>query len=103
MQLRGITLESLGREDVTAYLKENLHWRITDVSFHPRKGDRANRGQLEENIIPKEDMPSLKVSVAMGRATHFIAADIPSRYENYEVLYEVSEGRLAGAAPGDLD
>lgn len=48
-------------------------------------------------------MPSLKVSVAMGRATHFIAADVPSKYENYEVLYEVSEGRPAGAVPGDLN
>src|SRR2546421_5020747 len=29
---RGIQLHSLSREDVTAYLKENLHWRVTDVS-----------------------------------------------------------------------
>lgn len=48
-------------------------------------------------------MPSLKVSVAMGKATHFADASRFSKYENYEVLYEVSEGRLAGAGQGDLD
>lgn len=54
-------------------------------------------------VIPKENMPSLKVSVAMGRATHFAEASHFSKYENYEVLYEISEGRLAGASPGDLN
>jgi tyrosinase len=29
---RGMQLRSLDREDVVAYLKTNLHWRITDVS-----------------------------------------------------------------------
>jgi len=29
---RGMQLQSLDREDVVAYLKMNLHWRITDVS-----------------------------------------------------------------------
>ena len=29
---QGMQLQSLGREDVVAYLKTNLHWRITDVS-----------------------------------------------------------------------
>jgi tyrosinase len=53
-------------------------------------------------MIPREHMPTLKVSVAMGRATHFIAADKLSKYENYEVLYEISQGRLAGAVDGDL-
>jgi tyrosinase len=28
---RGVTLETLDREDVIAYLKKNLHWRISDV------------------------------------------------------------------------
>ena len=30
----GMQLHSLGREDVVAYLKTNLHWRVTDVSPH---------------------------------------------------------------------
>lgn len=31
--LRGLTLQSLSREQVIEYLKKNLHWRISDVSF----------------------------------------------------------------------
>jgi hypothetical protein len=34
IESRGLTLESLAREDVVAYLKANLHWRVTDVSIH---------------------------------------------------------------------
>ncbi|CZS88976.1 uncharacterized protein RAG0_00474 [Rhynchosporium agropyri] len=88
IQDRGLTLQSLSRADVVAYLKTNLHWRISDI---------------DDNVILKENMPSLKISVAMGRATHFLAASVPSRYGDYEVLWEVTESRLAGASPGDLD
>lgn len=28
---RGLTLTSLDNDEVVAYLKKNLHWRITDV------------------------------------------------------------------------
>ena len=31
-QLRGAPLTSLARDEVIAYLKRNLHWRISDVS-----------------------------------------------------------------------
>jgi tyrosinase len=47
-------------------------------------------------------MPSLKISVAMGKATHYAEADRFSEYGDYEVLWAVTEGRLAGANPGDL-
>jgi len=33
--VRGLTLSSLEPEEVVPYLKANLHWRITDVSFCP--------------------------------------------------------------------
>lgn len=36
---RGITLETLDREDVTAYLKNNLHWRISDVRTLVMEGE----------------------------------------------------------------
>ncbi|KAH7354961.1 putative tyrosinase [Rhexocercosporidium sp. MPI-PUGE-AT-0058] len=88
IQDRGLTLQSLSREDVVEYLRKNLHWRISDI---------------DENVILKENMPSLKISVAMGRATHFLAAAVPSHYGDYEVLWEITENRLAGASPGDLD
>lgn len=48
-------------------------------------------------------MPALKISVAMGKATHFSDPSQFSKYEKYEVLYEVSGGRRAGANLGDLD
>lgn len=31
--LRGIPLRSLDKDQVIHYLKENLHWRVTDVGF----------------------------------------------------------------------
>ncbi|RDL34449.1 Uncharacterized protein BP5553_07577 [Venustampulla echinocandica] len=84
---RGIQLKSLEKDEVVNYLKANLHWRITDQN---------------SVIVPKESVANLKVSVAVGHATHFLQAATPSKYENYEVLWEVTEGRLAGAVPGDL-
>ena len=44
----------------------------------------------------------MKVSVAMGTATHFGQASRLSVYQDYEVLWEVTENRPAGAAPGEL-
>ncbi|KAL3427941.1 tyrosinase [Phlyctema vagabunda] len=88
VQERGLTLQTLSREEVVQYLKNNLHWRISDAN---------------DVLVAKENVPSLKISVAMGKATHFSEASRFSRYENYETLWEVTEGRLAGAAPGDLD
>ncbi|KAL8832127.1 MAG: hypothetical protein Q9191_000449 [Dirinaria sp. TL-2023a] len=88
-QQRGLTLASLSRSEVIEYLRKNLHWRITDQS---------------DNIIAKEDprMSALKISVAMGKATHYAEESRFSKYEDYEVLYQVTEHRLAGANPGDL-
>lgn len=33
--LRGLMLQSLSRDEVIEYLKKNLHWLISDVSFKP--------------------------------------------------------------------
>ena len=52
--------------------------------------------------VPKEDMPSLKISVATAKVTHYAEAARFSEYGDYEVLYEVTENRLAGANPGDI-
>ena len=46
-----------------------------------------------------EDIPSLKVSVAMGKATHFAESAQLSRYRNYEALYEITADRAGGARP----
>lgn len=32
----GLTLSSLSQDEVSAYLKRNLHWRIVDVSLSPK-------------------------------------------------------------------
>jgi hypothetical protein len=48
-------------------------------------------------------MPELKVAVAVGKAKHCLDATVPSRYTNYKVLYAATDGRLAGACPGDLE
>jgi hypothetical protein len=45
-------------------------------------------------------MPSLKISVAMGKATHYAEAERFSEYGDYEVLLQVTEGRLAGGECG---
>ena len=47
-------------------------------------------------------MPSLKISVAMSQVTHHAEASRFSEYGDYEVLWAVTEGRLAGANPGEL-
>ncbi|KAF2501891.1 Di-copper centre-containing protein [Lophium mytilinum] len=84
---RGLTLGSLDQVEVIEYLRKNLHWRITD---------------FYENIIPKENMPSLKISVATAQGTHFSEASKPSQYSAYTMLWDTTEGRLGGAAPGDV-
>lgn len=47
-------------------------------------------------------MPSLKISVATAKITHYAEASRFSEYGDYDVLWSVTEGRLAGANPGDL-
>ncbi|KAL9050230.1 MAG: hypothetical protein Q9162_006765 [Coniocarpon cinnabarinum] len=84
---RGQLLQSLEREEVVPYLQTNLHWRVSDINDEP---------------VDKSQLPDLKVSVAVGKATHYRDAARHSVYEDYEVLYEVTENRVAGANPGDL-
>lgn len=44
----------------------------------------------------------MKVSVAVGKATHYAEKGRFSRYEDYEVLWDITSGRRAGAERGDL-
>ena len=57
--------------------------------------------QVHDQIIPTAEIPSIKVSVAAGKATHFAEHSLLSEYSDYEVIYEVTEGRTGGANPGD--
>ena len=47
-------------------------------------------------------MSTLKISVAQGKATHYTASACFPDYQDYKVLWAVTENHLAGANPGDL-
>ncbi|KAL2039327.1 hypothetical protein N7G274_007995 [Stereocaulon virgatum] len=79
-------LASMEPADVIEFLKKNLHWRITGASG---------------SIIPKEQIPSLKVAIAVGKADHYADPTKLSVYRDYEVMYDVTAGRAGGAAPED--
>ncbi|KAI9750729.1 MAG: hypothetical protein M4579_006330 [Chaenotheca gracillima] len=79
-------LQSMNPEDVAPFLKTNLHWRIAGI---------------DGSVILNEDMPSLKVAVAVGQADHFADDTKLSEYYGYKILYEVTDGRVAGASPAD--
>ena len=67
------------------FLRENLKWSVT----------------RREREVPLADLPSLKVSVAMGEGEHHAEDGVLSRYGGYEVLWDVTAGREGGAAEGD--
>jgi len=56
---------------------------------------------MRDRPIAIESIPSLKVSVAGGRATHFAAHELLSEYRDYEVIYDITQGRPGGAGVGD--
>ena len=43
----------------------------------------------------------MKVSVAVGKAIHYAEHSRLSEYSDYEVIYEITQGRAGGASPGD--
>ena len=57
--------------------------------------------QVHDQVIPAEQIPSVKVSVAVGKATHYAEHARLSEYRDYEVVYAVTEDRVGGASPGD--
>ncbi|KAI1645927.1 Di-copper centre-containing protein [Daldinia loculata] len=75
-------LKSMNPEDVVSFLRSNLNWRATSM------------GALV-------DLPSLKVSLAVGEAEHFADRSKMSKYHNYKAAYEVTSGRPGGAGPED--
>ncbi|KAH6990001.1 common central domain of tyrosinase-domain-containing protein [Ilyonectria destructans] len=78
-------LQSMEREDVVNFLKANLHWRVTSL------------GQpVDLNLIP-----SLKVSLAVGKAQHWADRTKMSRFYDYQGVFEVTEGRDGGAEERD--
>ena len=79
------TLASMKPEDVVPFLKANFHWRVTSMG----------------TLVEPERMPSLKVSVAVGKANHYADRSKLSEFYDYKGAYEITEGRPGGAGPDD--
>jgi tyrosinase len=78
-------LVSMEPEDVVPFLKTNLRWRATSP----------------EGLVPVEELPGLRVSVAVGKADHFADQTRLSRFYDYKGANEVTTGRPQGAGPED--
>ncbi|KAK4227792.1 common central domain of tyrosinase-domain-containing protein [Podospora fimiseda] len=78
-------LPSMKPEDVIPFLKTNLRWRVTSLG----------------EVVPTEELKSLRVSVAVGKADHFADPTKLSRFYDYKAAYEVTQDRNQGAGPDD--
>ncbi len=78
-------LESMEPEHVVPFLEANLRWRVTSL------GD----------LLPPRDLPSLRVSVAVGKADHYADPKKLSRFYDYKGAKEVTKDRPQGASPDD--
>lgn len=72
-------------EDVVPFLEANFHWRVTSMG----------------TLVAPERIPSLKVSVAVGRASHYADRSKLSEFHDYKGAYEITQGRPGGAGPDD--
>jgi tyrosinase len=78
-------LASMAPRDVVAFLSRHLHWRVT--------ADGAT--------VPFEQIPSVKVSLAVGKADHFADSGKLSKFYAYKGAFQVTEGRPGGASRAD--
>lgn len=51
--------------------------------------------------VPLESIPSLKVSLAVGKGTHYSDHTKLSDYHDYHVIHSVTDGRPGGLRRGD--
>ncbi len=79
------TLGSMEPDDVVKFLKYNMHWRVTSMG----------------ELVDFNRIPSLKVSVAAGKADHYADRSKLSRFYDYRGAYQVTQGRPGGAGPED--
>lgn len=78
-------LASMSPADVVAFLQDNLHWRVTS----------------EGAPVDFAAVPSVKVSLVVGKADHFADPSKMSRFYGYRPAYQVTQGRPGGAGPED--
>lgn len=79
-------LGGMDPDSVVKFLKDNLHWRVTSMG---QQVDIASR------------IPSLKVSLGVGKADHYADRTKMSRYYGYKDAHEVTEGLPGGATHED--
>ncbi|KZS90427.1 Di-copper centre-containing protein [Sistotremastrum niveocremeum HHB9708] len=77
----GVPLSSMEPEQVEAYLKKNLTWKITKAYGED---------------VPVSSIPSLEVSLAVGTGCHYGDHSRLSKYHSYRVLPGCTEGRPGG-------
>ncbi|MCJ1234883.1 hypothetical protein MMC14_002847 [Varicellaria rhodocarpa] len=76
-------LESMDPAHVVPFLKSNIHWRTT----------------LNGALVGPHRIPSLKVSVAVGKASNYADRTDSSRFYDYKGAYEVTQGWPGDAGP----
>lgn len=78
-------LASMEPQDVVPFLRTNFRWRVTSL----------------EGLVPPEQLPSLRVSVAVGKADHYADQTKLSRFYDYRGANDVTRDRPQGAGPDD--
>ncbi|KAI9835969.1 MAG: hypothetical protein M1837_003559 [Sclerophora amabilis] len=79
-------LESLEPEDVAAYLKTNLHWRVT---------------KLDDSPVDRDHVPELKISVISSPVRKATEDEDFPQWGDYTIHDDVTTGRPAGFNSGE--
>lgn len=97
---KGELLPSLEREHVGPFLRKALHWRITTASIRHKLMstyiDYIMSSQVGNVIYDLRDVPSLKVSVGVSKATLPLNDGDFIEFGEFEVLDVTTQGRTAG-------
>ena len=70
---------------VLPFLKAHLHWRVTSMGAP----------------VEIDEIPSLKVSLVVGKAKHYADRTKLSEFYDYKPAYEVTRDRPGGTGPED--
>lgn len=81
----GDKMASMEPRDVVPFLKRNLSWRVSSFGAD----------------VALDRLASLKVSVAVGKAKHYVDRTKLSEFGEYVPAYEVTEGKVGGVSPAD--
>ena len=79
-------LRGMDPENVIAFLRDNLHWRVTSMG---------------EDIDIASQLPSLRVSLGVGKADFYADRTKMSRFYDYKDAHIVTEGHPGGATHED--